>query len=377
MAYKARFVNPQRHWEKYGKEFQEVLIDRLSRGELIFRQDLLDFEDSMAKRVGTKFAKGVNSGFDALHLSVKALGIGPGDEVITVAHTFNATIAAIVLPGATPVLVDIGEDWNMDMDKLEASITPKTKAIIPVHLNGRMCDMEKLLEIVKRYEEKGQKIYIIEDSAQSLGAKFKDMNSGGAGDTGCFSHYPFKIFGAFGEGGTFTTNNEELAKQVSLLRYHGNDRDRNRTPLIFGYNAILDNIQAAVLNVKLKYYDEWIKRRREIAEIYRKGLEGVGDLKLPHFGDDRYFDVYQNYVIQTAKRDELREFFDKEESVETIVSWPKPLYEYEGLKLDKTPLPMTEKICKEVISIPMYPELTDDEVQITIGSIKKFFAKGK
>ncbi len=349
-----------------------VIEDRLSRGELIIRQDMLDFEKSMALRTGAKYAKGLNSGFDALHLSLKALDIGPGDEVITVAHTFMATISAIALAGAKPVLIDVGEDWNMDMNLLETAITPKTKAIIPVHLNGRMADMDTLSQIIKKFEDRGQKIYVIEDAAQALGAKFNGKSAGSIGATGCFSHYPAKIFGAFGEGGTLTTSDAEIDEKILLLRYHGVLRDPARTPKMFGYNAVLDNIQAAILNVKLSHYDEWLARRRVIAERYKQGLSNIAGLKLPHFEDSRYEDVYQNYVIQTNKQDELKEHLERE-GVETIISWPKPNYSYDWYPFEARPLPVTEKICREVISLPMYPELTDEEVDFVIQAVKNFY----
>ncbi len=371
--YKIRFVNYPRHWQTYRDEFMTVIEDRLSRGELIIRQDMLDFEHDMAERVGSKFAKGLNSGFDALHLSLKALDIGPGDEVITVAHTFMATISAIALVGAKPVLIDVGEDWNMDMSQLEGAITAKTKAVIPVHLNGRMADMDALMQIAK---SKG--LVVIEDAAQALGAKLRMANgkwqsAGSIGTTGCFSHYPAKIFGAFGEGGTLTTSDAEIDEKILLLRYHGVLRDPARTPKMFGYNAVLDNIQAAILNVKLSHYDEWLTRRRAIAERYKQGLSDIGGLKLPHFDDDRYHDVYQNYVIQTAKRDELKAHLENE-GVETIISWPKPNYSYDWYPFETRPLPVTEKICREVISLPMYPELTDEEVDFVIQAVKNFYA---
>jgi len=370
--YKVPFINYPRHWQTYKNKFMTVIEDRLSRGELIIRQDMLDFEKSMALRTGAKYAKGLNSGFDALHLSLKALDIGPGDEVITVAHTFMATISAIALAGAKPVLIDVGEDWNMDMNLLETAITPKTKAIIPVHLNGRMADMDTLSQIIKKFEDRGQKIYVIEDAAQALGAKFNGKSAGSIGATGCFSHYPAKIFGAFGEGGTLTTSDAEIDEKILLLRYHGVLRDPARTPKMFGYNAVLDNIQAAILNVKLSHYDEWLARRRVIAERYKQGLSNIAGLKLPHFEDSRYEDVYQNYVIQTNKQDELKEHLERE-GVETIISWPKPNYSYDWYPFEARPLPVTEKICREVISLPMYPELTDEEVDFVIQAVKNFY----
>ncbi len=351
-----------------------VIEDRLSRGELIIRQDVLDFEKNISEITGAKFTKGLNSGFDALHLSLRALGIGPGDEVTTVAHTFMATISAIVLAGAKPVLIDVGEDWNIDMNLLEAAITPKTKAVIPVHLNGRLCDMDALAEVIKKFEGRGQKIYVIEDACQALGAKFNGKGAGSFGITGCFSHYPAKILGCFGEGGALTTSDPAIDEKILLLRYHGVMRDPARTPRMFGYNAVLDNIQAAVMNVKLRRFPQAIARRAEIAKRYRAGLDGVGDLKLPHFEDPRYLDVYWNYVIQTEKRDELKAHLDGA-GIETIISWPKPIYSYDFFKqvLPMDPLPVTEKVCREVISLPIYPELTDEEVDFTIQAVKNFW----
>lgn len=374
---KVPFVNYPRHWQTYKDEFMAVIEDRLSRGELIIRQDMLDFEHGMAERVGSKFAKGLNSGFDALHLSLKALEIGPGDEVITVAHTFMATISAIALVGAKPVLIDVGEDWNMDMQLLAAAITPKTKAVIPVHLNGRMADMDALGQIIKGFEDKGQKIHVIEDAAQALGAKMQMANgewrmAGEIGTTGCFSHYPAKIFGAFGEGGTLTTSDPVIDEKILLLRYHGVLRDPGRTPKMFGYNAVLDNFQAAILNVKLSHYDDWLNRRQAIARRYQEGLSEIRGLKLPHFEDKRYSDVYQNYVIQGERRDELKTHLESE-GVESIISWPKPNYSYDWYPFEVRPLPVTEKICREVISLPMYPELTDEEVDIVAQAVKNFY----
>lgn len=371
--YKVPFVNYPRHWDAHKEEFMAVIEDRLSRGELIIRQDVLDFEKNISELTGAKFAKGLNSGFDALHLSMRSLGIGPGDEVVTVAHTFMATISAIVLTGAKPVLIDVGEDWNMDMRLLEHAITPKTKAVIPVHLNGRMCDMDALNQVIQKFEDKGQKIHIIEDACQALGAKFNGKGAGSFGVTGCFSHYPAKILGCFGEGGALTTSDKDLDEKIFLLRYHGVARDPARTPKMFGYNAVLDNIQAAILNVKLTHFDEAVARRAEIARKYQAGLNGIKDLKLPNFADSRYFDVYWNYVVQTPRRDELKNYLEQNE-IETIISWPKPIYSYDFYKnaFPVSPLPVTEKICREVISLPIYPELTDEEVDFVVRAVKNF-----
>ena len=238
--------------------------------------------------------------------------------------------------------------------------------------------MDILGQIIEKFEDKGQKIHVIEDAAQALGAKMQMANgevrsAGEVGTTGCFSHYPAKIFGAFGEGGTLTTSDAEIDEKILLLRYHGVLRDPARTPKMFGYNAVLDNLQAAILNVKLSHYDDWLNRRQAIAKKYQAGLGEIQGLKLPHFEDKRYSDVYQNYVIQGGRRDELKAHLENE-GVETIISWPKPNYSYDWYLFEVHPLPATEKICREVISLPIYPELTDEEVDFTIQAVKSFYS---
>jgi dTDP-4-amino-4,6-dideoxygalactose transaminase len=367
MAYKVPFVNPRKHYHNLKEEIDAAITECLSNGDLIMRRQLREFEKHFAEFVGTKYAVGVNSGYHALALSLIAAGIGPGDEVITVAHTFVATISAIVHSGATPVLIDVGKDYNMDMDALERAITPRTRAVIPVHLNGRVCDMERLMAIAEKHN-----LIVIEDAAQAVGATYNGKRAGSFGLAGCFSHYPFKILGGFGDGGTVTTDDPEIARKVALLRYNGEDPETGEYHY-HGYTALLDNVQAAVLDVKLKYIPEWINWRRHIAALYREGLSDVGDLVLPHFDGDQYFDVFQNYVIRTKKRDELRAYLE-ERGVETLVHWPKPVWEHKGLGLGEYHLPETESICREVISLPMSAETTEEEVEYVVSCIRDFFA---
>lgn len=367
MEYKVRFVNYPEHYRRIWNEVMDAVSECLSRGDLIARQQLEDFEAALARFVGTKYAVGLNSGTDALLLSLKAAGIGKGDEVVTVSHTFVATIMSIVFNGATPRLVDIGTDMEMDVTALEKAIKRKTKAIIPVHLNGRMVDMR----VVSRIAEEND-LMVVEDAAQALGAKIGGIGSGASGLTGCFSFYPAKMLGCAGDGGAVVTNDERIAKTIRLLRDHGFKRDTNEL-LMYGYNSRLDNIQAAILNVKMKYLPEWIDRRRNIATMYDRALKGTGDLKLPpapNLGD--YFDVFQNYVIRTEKRDELYEHL-KRKGVETLISWPKPTHLHPALGLTDFKLPMTEKTSKTVLSLPMYPELKDEEVRYVIDAIKEFY----
>jgi len=368
MSFKARFVNPQEHYRRIKPEIDAAINDVLTNGDLVMRQQLKSFEENLAKFVGTQYAVGVNSGYHALHLSLLAVGVGPGDEVITVGHTFVASVSAIVHVGAKPVLVDVTKDYNMDIELFEKAITPKTKAVMPVHLNGRICDMGRVMEIAKAHN-----LIVVEDAAQALGATYKGQKAGSFGTTGCFSFYPFKILGGFGDGGAVTTNDPEIAKKVTYLRYNGEDRNTGEYHY-HGYTALLDNIQAAVLDVKLKHLPSWIEQRRKIAGLYLQALSRVEEISLPHYSGEDYHDIFQNYVIRTKKRDELRKFLT-ENGVETLVHWQKPMWRHTGLKIEDPGLPETEAICREVISLPMSAETTPADVEITASTIKQFFAK--
>jgi dTDP-4-amino-4,6-dideoxygalactose transaminase len=372
MKYKVPFVNPQKQYRDHKKEFLKKIDEVFSRGDLILRRDLEEFEKKIAGMVGTKYAVGVNSGTDALSLSMEAAGIKKGDEVITVAHTFMSTISAVYHQGAKAVLIDSGEDFNMNTDLIEKAITKKTVALLPVHLNGRLCDMDKIMAIAMK-----NNLIVIEDAAQALGARLKTKKgnwkaAGSFGLAGCFSMYPFKILGAFGDAGIVTTDNSEIAKKVRLLRYNGEDRI-TRKFYFHGYTALLDNMQAGLLNVKLKYFGGWLKRRRRLALLYKKGLEALKEIKLPHFADNRFFDVYQNYVIRAKNRDELSDYLNKK-GVETIISWLRPTHKQPVMQPNNIFLPETEKICREVISLPLYPELADKQVQYIVSLIKEFYA---
>jgi len=367
MAYKVPFVDPHTHYRRLKPEIDVAIQDCLAKGDLIYRQQLRDFEGHLASFVGVKYAVGVNSGYHALHFSLLAAGVKPGDEVITVAHTFVATVSAIIHCGAKPALIDVRPDYNMDPDLIERAITPRTKALLPVHLNGRVCDMDRILSIADRYE-----LCVIEDAAQALGATFKNKKAGSFGLAGCFSFYPFKVLGGFGDGGAVTTNDPQVARMVSLLRYNGEDRETGEYHY-HGYTALLDNVQAAALDVKLRYLPQWIEHRRTIASLYRQGLEGIRGLGLPHFDGQSHFDIYQSYVIRTKDRDPLREHL-RRVGVETLIHWPKPMWEHKGLALENPHLPETERICREVISLPMSAETTPEQVEMVVECVREFFA---
>jgi dTDP-4-amino-4,6-dideoxygalactose transaminase len=370
--YKVPFVNYPEHYRRIWDEVMEAITEALSKGDLILRDQLRQFEENIASFVGVKHAVGVNSGTDALFLSLKAAGVGQGDEVITVAHTFVATVSVIVQCGATQVLVDIGEDMNMDVNQVKKAITPRTKAIIPVYLNGRMCKMDELMGIANEHN-----LLVIEDAAQALGAKFDGKKAGSSGLSGCFSFYPAKMLGAAGDGGVVVTNDEEIAEKIRLLRDHGYQRTTGEM-LCYGYNSRLDNLQAAILDVKLKYLPEWIERRRELANKYYEGLSDLQELKLPPppHSNDLFFDVYQNYVIRAKERDRLVEHLS-DSGIEILVSWPKPMHHHEALGLGHFHLPKTEHISNGVLSLPMYPELGDEQVKFVIDSVRRFYERPK
>lgn len=366
MSHKVPFVDPREHYRRLKTEIDGAIGECLANGDLVLRRQLRDFEANLAAFLGVKYVVGVNSGYHALHFSLLAAGIGPADEVITVGHTFVATVSAIVHAGARPVLVDVGDDYTMDPRQLEKAMTPRTRAVIPVHLNGRVCDMEQIGSIADRHG-----LTVIEDAAQALGAEFRGKKAGTFARSGCFSFYPFKLLGGFGDGGAVATNDANIFRTVTLLRYNGEDRETGEYHH-HGYTALLDNVQAAVLDVKLRYLPRWIEYRREIANQYRARLEGVGDLRLPHFGEADHRDVFQNYVIRTTQRDELRDHL-KANGVETLVHWPKPMWRHPGLGLGEPELSETASICREVISLPMSAETTQEHVERTVLAIRQFF----
>lgn len=369
MEYKVPFVDFPKQYRTYEKEIIAAIKDVLSKGDLILREEVRRFEHNIANFLGVRYAVGVNSCTDAMYFSLLAAGIKPGDEVITVAHTFVATVADIVHCGATPVLVDVGDDHNMNVDLIEEAITSRTKAIMPVHLNGRVCDMGKLMKIVSEHN-----LLLIEDAAQALGATFDGKKAGSFGIAGCFSFYPAKSLGAAGDAGIVVTDTKEIAEQAHLYRDHGR-QTKNETAL-FGFNSRLDNLQAAILNVKFKHLPQWIERRREVANIYQQGLADLPYLRLPPPPESggRYFDTYQNYVIRAQDRDKLATYLS-ESGIETLISWPKPMHHQKALNLSHFYLPVTEQLSREVLSLPMNTELDNNQVGLVIDSVRRFYKR--
>ncbi len=364
------FVDLPIQIKPFEREIREVLESVVfDKADFIMRQDLIDFENAFAEFIGVKHAIGVANGSDALNICVKAFGIGAGDEVITVSHTFVATIAAIVHAGATPVLVDVGSDHNMDITKLDEAINATTKAIIPVHLNGRVCNMEAIMDIAAKYDLK-----VIEDSAQAIGGMYKGKKAGSFGDFATNSFYPFKILGCFGDGGMITTNDSDLDYRIRCLRDNGQDRQKGEIT-DWGWNSRLDNLQAAILSVMLKQLPDMITRRREIARLYCDAFKDISDLVIQEAptDDGDYYDAFQNYVVTTPKRDQFVKYLN-ENGVGTLISWPVPTHFHPNLKLDSFKLPNTERISREVVSLPMHPALTDEDVAYVTKTVKGFFS---
>jgi len=368
MVRKVKFVEPAKVYNMIKDELDAAYFDVMSKGDLIDRGQLKSFEKNLAAFVGTKYAVGLNSGYDALHMSLRAEGVGPGDEVIIPAHTFVATCSAVVNVGATPVLVDVAKDFNIDVDKIEPAITKKTKAIIPVHLSGWMADMPAIMKIAEKHN-----LVVIEDACQSLGSSINGKGAGSWGLTGCWSFYPFKILGGYGDGGAIATNDPDVALFARRMRYNGEDRETGEYHG-HGFTCLLDNLQAAFLDIKLRHLPAWIKRRKEIADRYRKALSDIPELLLPHYDRPGFDHVYQNYTVRSKQGNDFSEYL-KTNGVEVLTQFRKPYYKHKALKLKDRGFPETEAIAREVCSLPMNAEITDDEVDYVISVVRKFYGK--
>jgi dTDP-4-amino-4,6-dideoxygalactose transaminase len=327
------------------------------------------FEQKFAKFCNCKHAVGVGNGTDALWLSLIALGVGQGAEVITVPNTFIATAEAISLAGATPVFVDVEEKTNnMNSSLLEAAITKKTKAIIPVHLFGQSADMDPIMAIAKKHG-----LYVIEDACQAHGSEYKGKKTGSMGHTGCFSFYPGKNLGAYGEGGAVVTNDDALAANMRMFRDHGQAKKYYHG--IIGWNARLDGIQGAVLNVKLKYLQDWNDSRRKLAQEYTRQLSGVKQIITPQEADYARH-IYHIYAIRVDQRDKLMAFL-ADKGISCGIHYPVPIHlqdAYRFLNMGVGSFPVTEKCAEQYLSLPMFPELTSEQVKYVAGEIKGFYA---
>jgi dTDP-4-amino-4,6-dideoxygalactose transaminase len=335
----------------------------------VLGENVNSFEKEFASFCGTEYAVGVANGTDALRLALLACGIGKGDEVITAPNTFIATTEAISQTGAKIVFVDINSStYNIDVFRIEGAINEKTKAIVPVHLFGQPADMNPIMKIARKYNLK-----VIEDACQAHGAEYKGKKVGSIGDAGCFSFYPSKNLAAFGDGGLVVSNGNKIAYKMKMLRDHGQIKKYEH--LLEGYNSRLDEMQAAILRVKLKRLDEWNKLRRKNASIYNDLLEDVDEVVMPSEAEYAKH-VYHLYVIRTHRRDELQDWL-KSKGVGTGLHYPIPVhlqkaYEYLGYK--EGDFPVTEDCAKQILSLPMFPELTQKEIEKVVTEIKRFFA---
>lgn len=362
---KVPFGNMKIHYQAYKAELDAAVARVMESGHYILGPELDKFEKDFATFLGAKYTVGCASGTEAIYLALAACDVGPGDEVLVVAHTAVPTISAISMTGATPVFVDIkASTYVMRETELEAKITPKTKVIIPVHLYGHMAEMETIMKVAAKHGLK-----VMEDVAQATGATYRGQTAGTIGDYGAFSFYPSKNLGAFGDGGAVSTNSEENFKKLVMLRNYGQSKRYYHD--IVGINSRLDEIQCAILGAQLPYVHEWNDRRREIADRYTAGLKDVVITPVEQPGCKH---VYHLYVIQTPYRDELQEYL-LERGIQCLIHYPIPAHlqqAYSFLGYKPGTLPTTEHVVKRILSLPMFPELTDDQVDMVIEGIKDF-----
>jgi len=363
------YVNLAAQHAPIKEELLGAISDVMDHGMFVLSDEVSQFETQFAQLCGTKYAVGVNSGTDALILSLKALGIGPGDEVISVANSFLASTSCVELVGAHTVLVDAQDDLNIDASLIEAAITPATKAIIPVHLTGRPADMDTIMDVAQRHD-----LHVIEDCAQAVGAKYKDQTVGSFGTAGCFSLHPLKTLNACGDGGIITTDDADLYQQFLYLRNHGlKTRDEC---VIWSMNSRLDSIQAAILLVKMNYVDEWTEKRRSNARYYQSHLAKFEQIELPQ---DQSYEraVYHTFVIQSDQREALKTHLDND-GIGTVVTYPIPIHlqpAAAGLSYKPGSFPVVERQANRMLNLPIYSELKENQLEHVVTSIQNFFQK--
>ncbi|HXT40543.1 MAG TPA: DegT/DnrJ/EryC1/StrS family aminotransferase [Candidatus Angelobacter sp.] len=360
------FLNLQAQYASLKEELLPAVERTLAGGHYILGPNVAAFEQEMAEFTGTKFGVGVNSGSDALTLALRALGVGPGDEVITSPFTYIAPAESIHQVGARVVFADIDpRTFTLDPAAVSKRITPRTKVILPIHLFGQAAALKDFKELA---EPRG--IQIVEDCAQATGATCDGRRVGGCGRAGCFSFYPTKNLGAGGDGGMIVTNDEPLAKKLRMLRVHGIERRYHHD--LHGYNTRLDELQAAILRIKLPCLERWNGRRAEIAAHYDKGLGGLPlGLPVTARGNGHVFHVY---AVLTSSRDALQQFL-ADRGVPTIIYYPQPLHlqkVYADLGYRAGDFPVAEEVCRKILPLPMYPELTDEQVDYVISAIRQF-----
>jgi dTDP-4-amino-4,6-dideoxygalactose transaminase len=359
-----------RQWNQIGPEIMDAAARVLPKGKYTLGPELSAFETEYAAFVGSAYAIGISSGTAALHLALLACGVGPGDEVITVPNTYVATIFAITYCGATPVFVDVDDrTYNMDAGQLEARITPRTKAILPVHLYGQMTDMEAIMEVARKHNLK-----VVEDCSHAHGALRNDKAAGSFGDVGCFSFYPTKVMGAFGDGGICTTSDPAINEKIRQLRYMGQKVKYNHE--IIGYQERLDELQAAMLRVKLRYINGWIEGRQAAAAMYDEMLTGL-PVQTPVV-DVGNTHVYYTYTIRADRRDQLKDYL-LGQGIGCYVMYPYIVPEtgaYQHLGISREAMPIAARHLDGILCIPMFPELTEAEVTEVSETIRRFYVGG-
>lgn len=360
-------VDLKAQYQDISDELIAAIEKTMRNAQFILGEEVDLFEKEFAQYCGASYCVGVASGTDALHLSLRALGIGPGDEVITAANTFIATAFAISYVGATPVFVDVNpDDFNIDVSLIENAITEKTKAIIPVHLYGQPADMDEIVRLAQRYGFK-----VIEDACQAHGARYGDQAVGSIGDVGCFSFYPGKNLGAYGDGGSVVTNDPELTEKIRLLRNYGQKVRYIHESV--GYNSRLDNMQAAILRVKLRYLEEWNERRRAAAKRYGELLSNRDIIPLEKPGVRH---VYHLYVIRHEHRDELIAALGSQ-GISCGIHYPLPIVQqepYRCAKMIPNDVPITAQLSKRILSLPMFPELSETQIHTIAQAVNSFGA---
>ncbi len=360
--------NLLRHYTEHQDEYEVKALEILRSGNYVLGNEVETFENNFAKYIGTNYCVGLGNGLDALWLSFRILGVGPGDEVIVQGNTYIASVMGITINGATPVFVEPDEFYSIDADKIEEKITAKTKAVLVVHLYGECCEMDKIVALTKKH-----RLYLVEDCAQSHGATFKGQTTGSFGDIGCFSFYPSKNLGGFGDGGAITTNSEELNKAFRMYRFYGSEKRYYNK--VVGTNSRLDELQAGLLNVKLNYLEALNEDRRRVCNSYLEHIKNPV-IQLPKRRKDSET-VWHQFVITTPYRDEFKAYLE-EQGIGSIIHYPIPPHlseAYAYLKIGTGSLPITEKLANEVLSLPLFYGMTKAEMDTVIQAINAFVPK--